>query len=245
MRFWLRADCSPEIGAGHAMRMIGLAERLLADGHEVWLGTSPWPTEVSNKCPPGLMACLTPPSEDAIEVVDSYTLMPRTRNALEIANKPWWFLRNELKAIKPRLRTKLGTLGVSDGGLPQQSPKIDTVGPMTIITPSFAEYPSFLDSCDMIFGAFGVSSWERAYLGIPSIGYVKAENQQENAFEQTQKLMAFCVGSGTISPPILASTVELLEMNPELVELMSRKCLEHVKEDSYGEFWKLVNGAMN
>lgn len=231
------------------MRVIGLADRLLADGHEVLVPSLHWPDEIQAKLPEKARIKATFDIRSVIEVVDSYRIKPETANAIEIGMKPWWFLRDELKAVKPRVRTKVHTIGISSGGHDDNPPRFDRYNhngvDLTVLTPSFDDYPGFLDHCDIIVGAFGVSAWERAYFGIPSIAYLKAENQEENARVLCRHLMSLCFGVMEYDPNVLASSIELMIENPELVELMSKKCLEHVKEDSYRLFWAEVGKVMN
>lgn len=204
MKFWLRTS-HEDPGLGHKMRMLGLREQLIADGHNVL-------DERDRR-------------EDVIEVIDSYTLKPVTKNAIEIGMKPWWFLRNELRGLR-RGRSECRAVGYSWGG-----------------SQAVEDYPALLDGSDVICGAFGVSSLERCYLGIPTIGRVTAANQKANAEAQVDAFAAIIVPPVEEMEGYVALWLDVLSQNPDLVAMMSRKAMELVPRDSYQDFWAEVKSA--
>lgn len=159
---------------------------------------------------------------NVIEVVDSYVLKPVTKSFIEIGMKPWWFLRKELRGLR-RGRTECKQVGYSFGG-----------------SQAVYDYPALLEGSDVICGGFGVSSLERCYLGIPSIGRVVAENQKENAQAQVDAFAAIIVPPSEDMEPYIALWLDVLSLNPDLVAMMSRKAMELVPTDSYGAFMQLV-----
>lgn len=206
MKFWLRtSDQDP--GLGHKMRILGLSEQLIADGHDVLL-------ERDRR-------------EDVIEVIDSYTLKPVTKNAIEIGMRNWWFLRNEMRGLR-RGRSECKAVGYSWGG-----------GDGT------CDYPALLEGSDVMCGAFGVSSLERCYLGIPTIGRVIASNQRANAENQVAAFAAIVIPAMECEDSYVRLWIDVLERNPDLVAMMSRKAMSFVSGDSYQDFWKEIKASFD
>ncbi len=223
------------------MRCLGLAEQLLADGHDVRVSHDKWPAEIVKKLPQGLNSDCD--RFGVIEVIDSYVLKAVTRNAIDIGSKSFWFLRNELRDI-PRGRERLSVLGFSHGGANASKTGevvTDSEG-VVYVTPTFDTYVKCLYKIDVMYGAFGVSSLERCYLGIPSLGLLISENQRPNAQAQVDAFAAINVACGHKEDSYrdcltrVSPWLRTLRLNPDLVAFMSEKAMALVPHDSYQAF---------
>jgi hypothetical protein len=242
MKFYLRCDANQQIGYGHAMRCIGLADRLAGDGvpkENIILACAELPDEIAEKA----RNCTVVVSDDCepigppgwFSVIDSYTVSDPS--AFKMPDQ-YWFLRDELKTIK-RGRDRVGCIGVSFGGGSTVDVEGSTVPKgVTVICPSFAEYADCLRQADVMLGAFGVSSWERCYLGIPTVGAVIAQNQVENASLQSEAMAALVVG--TNDPEQMALGIRLLYRHRDFFRMMSAKAMELAPNDSYQDFWNVI-----
>jgi UDP-2,4-diacetamido-2,4,6-trideoxy-beta-L-altropyranose hydrolase len=88
------------------------------------------------------------------------------------------------------------------------------------------EIARLMAQADLSIGAGGTTTWERAYLGLPSISVVVAENQRE--MTDAVARAGACVNLGwheQITPEIIAQTVVTLCGSPRRIRKMSSQAL--------------------
>lgn len=89
------------------------------------------------------------------------------------------------------------------------------------------EISSLMAKADLSLGAGGSATWERCYLGLPSVTIAVAENQLETAKAVAEAGAAIYAGrSSDISSPDLARIVEETLDRPRLLSSISSKSLE-------------------
>jgi UDP-2,4-diacetamido-2,4,6-trideoxy-beta-L-altropyranose hydrolase len=85
----------------------------------------------------------------------------------------------------------------------------------------------FMDKADLAIGAGGSTTWERCYLGLPSITIVIAENQKETTEAVSSFGATINLGeSSSITESDVIETIKDLIMNKERVLALSRKSQE-------------------
>jgi UDP-2,4-diacetamido-2,4,6-trideoxy-beta-L-altropyranose hydrolase len=83
-----------------------------------------------------------------------------------------------------------------------------------------------MDAADLAVGAGGATTWERCYLGLPTITLVVAENQvQANADLATTGIIRNLGWHQQVSPQVLAKTIQDLVARPDELVDMSNKAL--------------------
>lgn len=246
MNFLLRADASDKIGTGHVMRLFGLGEQLIQDGHTVVYCMAECPDKVLAKCPEGAEVkvnqayrAIVPTPPGFVPIVDSHKL-GAPRGGLKIKDH-WFFLRNELRSI-PRGRKHCRNVLVSYGGgfsAPDHYPQsLTNDSGLSFRISSFGDYAANLSWADVVVGGGGCSSLERAYLGIPSLLAQVADNQRPNIDWLCGNLAGIEVAFDDSEEQ--GKWVSLLKRHDDLVELMSHKAMFIVPGDSYEDFWKTV-----
>lgn len=246
MKFFLRADASDTIGTGHVMRLFGLGEQLMKDDHEVRYFMAECPEFVLAKAPKGAEITINsefdgfiPTASGHITVVDSYKL-GAPEGCIKIEDH-WFFLRDEIRQIR-RGRTRCQNILISYGGGfafsgSGHSDERNKDG-LTFRVSSFATYAENLAWADVVVGAGGVSSLERAFLGIPSLVAEVALNQRANIDWLTNKFAAVEVPHANVTEQ--GKWISVLRHNLDLVKMMSEKAMRLVPDDSYQAFIKVL-----
>lgn len=84
---------------------------------------------------------------------------------------------------------------------------------------------------DLSLGAGGSTTWERCFLGLPSLLVAVAENQLQPALAADRAGLAEYLGqSGEVSAAGMASALERALAQPARLAAMSRRCLEFMGE---------------
>lgn len=99
---------------------------------------------------------------------------------------------------------------------------------------------------DFSIGAGGSSTWERCYLGLPTLAIVTAENQMEITKLLHDKGATSCLGvSAKISPKMIEHSINTMLSNPSKVKEMSKKALNLMGEDKFNDVIELIMGGEN
>lgn len=81
--------------------------------------------------------------------------------------------------------------------------------------------------CDLALGAGGTTTWERAFLLLPTIVTVVADNQRELTHTAHNLGIIHYLGTAeTVGPNDIAESVSSLLMNPIMIRNLSLKCRE-------------------
>jgi UDP-2,4-diacetamido-2,4,6-trideoxy-beta-L-altropyranose hydrolase len=99
---------------------------------------------------------------------------------------------------------------------------------------------------DFSIGAGGSSTWERCYLGLPSLSIVTADNQKEITKLVHDTGAACCLGvSAEVTTKIIEDGLNTMLANPSLVKQISEKALQLMGEDKLNEVTDLIMGGEN
>jgi hypothetical protein len=226
------------------MRCVGLAEQLLANGHQVEIFYHECPAEVLAKIPPRTIITevddpdFIPDLPERIVVIDSYRL--DDERAIKIRD-PWWFLRRELQAVR-RGRSRLERVLVSFGGTAGSADTTvtNTFPGVTLQAARFPAYAAQLDWADLVVGAAGVSAWERAHFGIPSLITPVVTNQLDNYRDFSRAAAAIPIGNKDDSLQTAVRWLDILRHNPDLMAFISAKAARFAPTDSFADFWREV-----
>lgn len=95
-------------------------------------------------------------------------------------------------------------------------------------------------------GAGGSSTWERCYLGLPSLLIITADNQMEITKLVHERGAACCLGvSAEVTTKRIENGINTMLANPLLVKEMSEKALELMGEDKFNDVIKRIMGGEN
>ncbi|UQZ36965.1 UDP-2,4-diacetamido-2,4,6-trideoxy-beta-L-altropyranose hydrolase [Paenibacillus sp. PK3_47] len=101
-----------------------------------------------------------------------------------------------------------------------------------------------MGKADLSIGAGGSSTWERCYLGLPSLSIVTADNQRAITQHVHDKGATFCLGdSAEVKPERIEHEINKLLTSPALVKEMSRQALQLMGEDKWGAVVDLIMGG--
>ncbi|MCL6601298.1 MAG: UDP-2,4-diacetamido-2,4,6-trideoxy-beta-L-altropyranose hydrolase [Paenibacillus sp.] len=99
---------------------------------------------------------------------------------------------------------------------------------------------------DFSIGAGGSSTWERCYLGLPSLSIVTADNQREITKLVHDKGAACCLGvSAEVTTKRIENEMNTMLANPLLVKEISGKALQLMGEDKFNEVIDMIIGGGN
>lgn len=99
---------------------------------------------------------------------------------------------------------------------------------------------------DFSIGAGGSSTWERCYLGLPSLSIVTADNQMEITKLVHDKGATCCLGiSAEVTTKRIENGINTMLANPSLVKEMSEKALQLMGEDKFNDVIELIMGGEN
>ncbi|WP_281883027.1 UDP-2,4-diacetamido-2,4,6-trideoxy-beta-L-altropyranose hydrolase [Paenibacillus sp. YYML68] len=83
---------------------------------------------------------------------------------------------------------------------------------------------------DLAIGAGGTATWERMFLGLPSITVIVADNQKETTEALAKKELIWCLGASyEVTVQKMSSLIEELKSKPEELALISLKGLQFIK----------------
>lgn len=99
---------------------------------------------------------------------------------------------------------------------------------------------------DFLIGVGGSFTWERCYLGLPTLAIVTAENQMEITKLLHDKGATSCLGvSAKVSPKMIEHSISTMLSNPSKVKEMSKKALNLMGEDKFNEVIEVIMGGEN
>ncbi|MNI09630.1 UDP-2,4-diacetamido-2,4,6-trideoxy-beta-L-altropyranose hydrolase [compost metagenome] len=99
---------------------------------------------------------------------------------------------------------------------------------------------------DFSIGAGGSSTWERCYLGLPSLSIVTADNQREITKLVHDQGAACCLGvSADVTTKRIEDGINSMLANPSLVKKMSLKALQLMGEDKFNDVIAMIMGGDN
>lgn len=99
-----------------------------------------------------------------------------------------------------------------------------------------------LANTDLAIGAGGTSTWERCYLGVPTIMVVLADNQREIASKLSAMGAVKLIGTGASLKADLDNAIRDLHESPSLMQTMARKSAELVSGQGARRVSKLMLG---
>ncbi|WP_310829669.1 UDP-2,4-diacetamido-2,4,6-trideoxy-beta-L-altropyranose hydrolase [Paenibacillus pedocola] len=99
---------------------------------------------------------------------------------------------------------------------------------------------------DLAIGAGGSSTWERCYLGLPSLSIVTADNQREITKRVHEKGATCCLGdSAEVTAQRIEHGINSMLASPSLVKEMSEQALQLMGEDKFNEVIDQIMGGDN
>lgn len=100
---------------------------------------------------------------------------------------------------------------------------------------------------DLSIGAGGSTTWERCYLGLPSLTIVTADNQREITGLVHEQGAAYRLGeSHDVTVQGIEQALQFMLANPSRVRAMSAKALQLMGEDKWDEvITKIMGGDLN
>lgn len=98
----------------------------------------------------------------------------------------------------------------------------------------------------LAIGAGGSSTWERCYLGLPSLSIVTADNQREITKVVHDKGATRFLGvSAEVTTKTIENGLDTMLANPSLVKEISEQALQLMGEDKYNVVLDLIMGGEN
>ncbi|MBW4080593.1 UDP-2,4-diacetamido-2,4,6-trideoxy-beta-L-altropyranose hydrolase [Paenibacillus sp. S150] len=105
---------------------------------------------------------------------------------------------------------------------------------------------ALMGKADLSIGAGGSATWERCYLGLPSLLIITADNQMEITKLVHERGAACCLGvSAEVTAKRIGNGISTMLANPLLVKEMSEKALELMGEDKFNDVIKMIMGGEN
>ncbi|MBO1513345.1 UDP-2,4-diacetamido-2,4,6-trideoxy-beta-L-altropyranose hydrolase [Metabacillus bambusae] len=99
---------------------------------------------------------------------------------------------------------------------------------------------------DISIGAGGSSTWERCYLGLPTLSIVTADNQMEITKLVHDIGATCCLGvSAEVTAKMIETELKTMLANPSMVKEMSEKALNLMGEDKFNDVIELIMGGEN
>lgn len=103
-----------------------------------------------------------------------------------------------------------------------------------------------MSEADLSIGAGGSSTWERCYLGLPTIVIATAENQVEITEFVREKGAIFYLGvSENVTDSMITKAMEEIMVNPLIVKKMSEKARILMGEDRFNEIIERIMEGEN
>ncbi len=140
-----------------------------------------------------------------------------------------------LKALKALLQMKNETfqiVAIVGGGNPYYS-ELKTIIEMDVkpihLEQDVANMPKRMAWADLAISAAGGTCWELAFMGVPSLLLVLAENQEKVAYYLHEKNAAICLGSGKrVTESTITSHASSLMHNPSMRRNLSSESASFV-----------------
>jgi UDP-2,4-diacetamido-2,4,6-trideoxy-beta-L-altropyranose hydrolase len=99
---------------------------------------------------------------------------------------------------------------------------------------------------DFAIGAGGSSTWERCYLGLPSLSIITADNQREITKRVHEQGATCCLGdSAEVTAKSIEHGLNTMLASPSLVKEMSKQALQLMGEDKFNEVIDRIMGGDN
>lgn len=99
---------------------------------------------------------------------------------------------------------------------------------------------------DFSIGAGGSSTWERCYLGLPSLTIITADNQRAITTLVHDKGAACCLGvSSEVTMEKIEIGINTMLARPSVVKEMSKQALQLMGEDKFREVIDMIMGGYN
>ena len=118
------------------------------------------------------------------------------------------------------------------------NPHAETIESMMALLPKSKLYcrvdniSQLMVEADLAIGAGGTTTWERAYLGLPTITIVVADNQAETSAAVAEYGAAWNLGRHQqVSPADIKRALQFAIQNPQVVKLMGQRA-----QQLFGEF---------
>jgi UDP-2,4-diacetamido-2,4,6-trideoxy-beta-L-altropyranose hydrolase len=84
-----------------------------------------------------------------------------------------------------------------------------------------------MSRADLALGGGGGTTWERCFLGLPSLTVVVADNQREPTEAVAEKGATWNLGwHSDVTPQLMAQWIDRLQKDPELLAEASRRCFQ-------------------
>ncbi|QUL53556.1 UDP-2,4-diacetamido-2,4,6-trideoxy-beta-L-altropyranose hydrolase [Paenibacillus tritici] len=101
-----------------------------------------------------------------------------------------------------------------------------------------------MQKADLSIGAGGSTTWERCYLGLPSLSIITADNQREITTLVHEQGATRCLGSSAdVTPLRIEQELKGLLADPSLVKGMSEQALQIMGEDKGNEVIDRIMGG--
>jgi len=111
---------------------------------------------------------------------------------------------------------------------------------------SISNMAELLNETDLAIGAGGISIWERAFMGVPSLVISVASNQIEAVLEGAHKgLLVYVGNSENVGPNDIAIALSDIISDSEMRKNMSYACREMMHKLIYGEIHPILSGINN
>ncbi|WP_082451898.1 glycosyltransferase [Paenibacillus ihuae] len=99
---------------------------------------------------------------------------------------------------------------------------------------------------DFAIGAGGSSTWERCYLGLPSLSIITADNQRGITKRVHDQGATCCLGdSAEVTAKEMENGINTMLASPSLVKGMSEQALQLMGEDKFNEVIDRIMGGDN
>jgi UDP-2,4-diacetamido-2,4,6-trideoxy-beta-L-altropyranose hydrolase len=104
----------------------------------------------------------------------------------------------------------------------------------------------FMAEADLAVGAGGTTSWERCFLGLPTIGVIVADNQERLVCDLAKFGAMVSLGrSESVTPLTIADAVAQLITNNEMRRIIRERCQELMPGNGTGTVIKALMGDSN